>query len=170
MALIKELLGKLPKIGLDSWLAENSVVIGDVDMGERCTLWYHAVIRGDVNYIRIGNEVNIQDHAMIHCTYQKCGTTIGNKVSIGHRAIVHGCVLEGEVLIGMGAIIMDNVIVESGAVVAAGAVVLEGTRVPAGTVWAGVPAKQVKSSDAAKMRELIQRTADNYVKYAEWYR
>lgn len=170
MALIKELLGKSPVIGKTAWLAENAVVVGDVVLGDDCTVWYHAVIRGDVNSIRIGTAVNIQDHAMIHCTYKKFKTTIGNNVSIGHRAIVHGCEIQDNVLIGMGAILMDGVVVESNSIVAAGAVVLEGSRVKSGTLWAGVPAKERKTLDEEKISGLIGTTAKNYVMYADWYR
>ncbi len=170
MALIKTLLEKTPEIGKSTWLAENAVIVGDVVMGDDCTVWYHAVIRGDVNSIRIGNAVNIQDHAMIHCTYKKFGTSIGNNVSIGHRAIVHGCEVQDNVLIGMGAILMDGVVVESNSIVAAGAVVLEGTRIPTGTLWAGVPAKMRKTLDEEKISGLISTTAKNYVMYADWYR
>jgi carbonic anhydrase/acetyltransferase-like protein (isoleucine patch superfamily) len=170
MALIKTLLGKTPEIEKSTWLAENAVVVGDVVIGSDCTLWYHSVIRGDVNSIKIGDAVNVQDHAMIHCTYKKFSTVIGNNVSIGHRAIVHGCEIQDNVLIGMGAILMDGVVVESNSIVAAGAVVLEGTRISSGTLWAGVPAKMRKTLDQEKISGLINTTAKNYVMYANWYR
>ncbi|HLU51226.1 MAG TPA: gamma carbonic anhydrase family protein, partial [Flavobacteriaceae bacterium] len=143
MALIKELLGKKPTFGNDCFLAETAVIIGDVTMGDRCSIWYNAVLRGDVHYIKIGDQVNIQDNAMIHCTYQKSPTTIGNYVSIGHNAIVHGCTVHDKVLIGMGAIVMDNCVVESYAIVAAGAVVTQNTHIKEGELWAGVPAKKI---------------------------
>jgi carbonic anhydrase/acetyltransferase-like protein (isoleucine patch superfamily) len=143
-ALILPVRGLHPQIPESTFLAPNCTVVGDVSMGEGCSIWFNAVVRGDVNFIRIGNEVNIQDGAVIHGTYQKHGTTIGNQVSIGHGATVHGCTLHDRVLIGMGAIVMDRCVVESGSIVAAGAVLTEGTHVPAGSVFAGVPAKKVK--------------------------
>ncbi len=168
MAIIKTLNKKMPKYGEGSWFAENAVLIGDVIMGEECTVWYHAVIRGDVNAIVIGNRVNIQDHAMIHCTYQKAATTIGNNVSIGHRAIIHGCTLKDNTLIGMGAIVMDHAIVEEGSIVAAGAVVVENTVVESGYIYAGVPAKKIKKV-GDDTGEMIERIANNYVMYSKWY-
>ena len=145
MALIKAVKGINPVFGNNCYLAENATIVGEVTMGDDCSVWFNAVVRGDVNFIHIGNKVNIQDGAVIHCTYQKTGTTIGNNVSIGHNAIVHGCNLHDNVLIGMGAIVMDNVIVQSNCIIAAGAVVLEGSVVEEGSVWAGVPAKKVKN-------------------------
>ena len=139
-------------------------------MGDDCTVWFNAVVRGDVNTIRIGNKVNIQDNAVIHCTYQKASTTIGNNVSIGHNAIVHGCTLEDNVLVGMGAIVMDHAVVETNAIVAAGAVVLENTRVESGSIYAGVPAKKVKEVSPEIFAQLNQRIADNYVMYAGWFK
>lgn len=141
MALIKELLGKTPEFGENVYLAETATIIGDVKMGKDCSVWFNAVIRGDVNSIRIGNQVNIQDNAMIHCTFEKTETIIGDNVSIGHNAIVHGCQVHDNVLIGMGAIVMDDCVVENNSIVAAGAVVTQGTHIKAGEIWAGVPAK-----------------------------
>jgi len=167
MALIQSVKGVLPVIPESCFLAENATVLGDVRMGADCSVWYNAVIRGDVNSIEIGNEVNIQDGVIIHCTYQKAATKIGNRVSVGHKAILHGCTIEDNVLIGMGAIVMDNVIVESGSIVAAGAIVVSGTRVEKNTIYAGVPAKKLK--DVSKEnKEMIERTADNYMMYQTW--
>ncbi|MBU1567689.1 MAG: gamma carbonic anhydrase family protein, partial [Proteobacteria bacterium] len=139
--IIKELNGHTPKFGKDCFFAENSVIVGDVEMGDQCSIWYNAVIRGDVHFIRLGNKVNIQDGAVVHCTYQKSPTTIGNNVSVGHNAIVHGCTIHDNVLVGMGAIVMDDCVVESNSIIAAGAVVTQGTRVETGTIYAGVPAR-----------------------------
>ena len=168
MAIIRELKGKKPEFGPDCFLADNAVVVGEVKMGARCTVWFNAVVRGDVHRISIGDDTNIQDGAVIHATYQKASTTIGKKVSIAHNAIVHGCTVEDEVLIGMGAIIMDDAVIGTGSVIAAGAVVLPGTRVPAGSVYAGVPARKVKDT-GPEMKEVITRTAHNYPMYATWY-
>lgn len=167
--LIKTVNGKTPIIPKDCFVAENATIIGDVSFGANCSVWFNAVIRGDVNKIRIGNKVNIQDGAVIHCTYQKHPTIIGNNVSIGHNAIVHGCVIKDNVLIGMGAIVMDNCIVESNAIVAAGAVVTQNTVVPSGTIFAGVPAKKVKDIDQSNFAGEIDRIANNYVMYASWF-
>jgi carbonic anhydrase/acetyltransferase-like protein (isoleucine patch superfamily) len=168
MALIKSCKGISPIFGNNIYLAENSTVVGEVIMGDDCTVWFNAVIRGDVHYIHIGNKVNIQDGAIIHCTYLKHPTKIGNNVSIGHRAMVHGCTIEDNVLIGMGAIVMDNVYVEKNSIVAAGAVVLENTRIESGCIYAGVPAKKVKELSPEHFKELNERIANNYVMYAEW--
>ena len=145
MALIKSCKDLSPQFGEDCYLAENATIIGDVIMGKQCSVWFNAVIRGDVNSIRIGNKVNIQDGAVLHCTYQKTTVSIGNNVSIGHNALVHGCTIEDNVLIGMGAIVMDNCHIESNCIIAAGAVVLEGTRVEAWSIYGGVPAKKIKT-------------------------
>ena len=169
MALIKKVRGKTPRYGKDCFFADNATIVGDVEMGDNCTVWFNAVVRGDVHYIKIGNDTNIQDGAIIHCTYEKAPTTIGNKVSIAHNAIVHGCFVEDEVLIGMGAIIMDHAHIGKGAVIAAGAIILPNTKVPPGTVWAGVPAKQMKET-GPEMKEVILRTARNYPMYASWYK
>lgn len=170
MSLIKSLLGNTPTFGKDCWLAETATVIGDVQMGAECTIWYNAVLRGDVNSIRLGNKVNIQDNAMVHCTYKKTGTVLGNEVSVGHNAIVHGCTIEDKVLIGMGAIVMDLAHIGTGAIIAAGAVVKENEQVPPHTLWAGVPAKQVKVLDKDLTTEKLEKLANNYVKYAGWYK
>lgn len=170
MALVREINGNHPQLGEGCWLAENATVLGDVVLGSQCSVWYNTVIRGDVHSIRIGNNVNIQDGAMVHCTYEKAPTTIGNNVSIGHNAIVHGCTLEDNVLVGMGAIVMDGAVVQSGSIVAAGAVVLENTLVESGSLYAGVPAKKVKTIEPAQAEELIAATAARYVDYKEWFR
>lgn len=170
MALIKSVLEKVPSFGEDCFLAENSTIIGDVKMGNLCSVWFNAVIRGDVNSIVIGDAVNIQDQVMIHCTYQKAATKIGNNVSIGHRAVIHGCEIQNDVLIGMGAIVMDGVVVEEGSVVAAGAVVLENTVVEKGSIYAGVPAKKVKSVSPELMQDEVQRIAKAYITYSSWYK
>ena len=169
MALIKTIFGKTPQMGEGCFLADNSTIIGDVIMGDQCSVWFHAVVRGDVNYIRIGNQVNIQDGVVIHGTFEKAATEIGNHVSIGHNALVHGCTLQDNVLIGMGAIVMDNSIVEEKSIVAAGAVVLENTVVESGSIYAGVPAKKVKEVNPALFEGEIQRIAQNYVLYSSWY-
>lgn len=168
MALILPVLDKSPLIAEECFLAPNSTIVGDVEIGHHCSVWFNAVIRGDVNYIRIGNYTNIQDGAVIHCTYKKCGTTIGNYVSIGHQTMVHGCILEDHVLIGMGAIVMDNAIVESNVIVAAGAVVLENTRCESGFLYAGVPAKKIKAL-TEEQKDLLQQLPHNYVLYSSWF-
>ncbi len=170
MALIKSVKGITPVFGKNCFLADNCTVAGEVVMGDDCSVWFNTVIRGDVNSITIGNKVNIQDGAIIHCTYQKAKTVIGNNVSIGHNAIVHGCTLEDNVLIGMGAIVMDGAVIEKNSVVAAGAVVLENTRVESGTIYAGVPAKKVKALSPEHFKELNERIANNYVMYGEWFK
>lgn len=170
MALIKEVRGTAPKIGKDCFLAENSTLIGDIEMGDECSFWFNAVVRGDVNAIRMGNRVNVQDGAVIHCTYEKTKTTIGNNVSIGHNAIVHGCDIQDNVLIGMGAIVMDNAIVESNSIVAAGAVVTQGTVVESGFIYAGMPAKKIKALSEDLKKGEIERIANNYVQYSEWFK
>lgn len=170
MALIKPCRGTEPRFGKDCWLAENSTIVGDVVMGDQCSVWFNAVIRGDVNSIRMGNKVNVQDGAVIHCTYEKTKTNIGNNVSIGHNALVHGCTIEDNVLIGMGSIVMDNCHVESGSIIAAGAVLLEGTRVEAGSIYAGVPAKKVKDISPELFEGEVMRIANNYVKYSSWFK
>lgn len=169
MTLIKEVRGLKPIFGANVYLAENATVIGEVQIGDHCSVWFNAVIRGDVHYIKIGDKVNIQDGAVIHCTYQKAATTIGNNVSIGHNALVHGCTIHDNVLIGMGAIIMDGVVIETNSIIAAGAVVLEGTHVRSGSIYAGVPAKKVKELSKEQIASLIDGIADNYVMYASWF-
>lgn len=165
--IVKKVNGLLPSFGEDCFFAENVVITGDVVIGNQCTVWYNAVIRGDVNSIRIGNKVNIQDGVVIHATYQKHATSIGNNVSVGHNAIVHGCTINDNVLIGMGSIVMDGCVIESDSIVAAGAVVTEHTHIESGSIYAGVPARKVKNLSEAQ-KEAIRRTADNYVKYASW--
>ena len=169
MALILPVQGKSPEFGNDCFVAPNATIVGYVKMGDECSVWFNAVIRGDVNYIKIGNRVNIQDGAIIHCTYQKYPTNIGNNVSIGHNAMVHGCTIHDNVLIGMGSIVMDDCIVHSNAIIAAGAVVLEGTIVEAGCIYAGVPAKKVKEVSRDLIQGEINRISNNYVKYASWF-
>ena len=168
MALIKALNGHEPSHGMDCWFAETAVVVGEVKLGEHCTVWYNAVVRGDVNSITVGDYSNIQDNAVIHGTYLKAATKIGNRVSIGHNALVHGCTIEDNVLIGMGAIVMDNAVIGSGSIIGAGAVVLQGTQVPPNSIYVGNPAKKVKDVGEAGLEE-IQRIAGNYPKYASWY-
>ncbi|MBZ9778699.1 gamma carbonic anhydrase family protein [Psychroflexus sp. CAK8W] len=167
MALIQSIKGKSPKIPASCFLADNSTVVGEVNMGENCSVWYNAVIRGDVNSIDIGHDTNIQDGAVIHCTYKKASTKIGNRVSIGHKAIVHGCTIHDDVLIGMGAIVMDHAVIESGSIIAAGAIVTTGKRVEANSVYAGIPAKKLKTTSEENL-EMIKRTAENYTIYKTW--
>ncbi|PGH38138.1 MAG: gamma carbonic anhydrase family protein [Candidatus Nephrothrix sp. EaCA] len=168
MALIKSVRGFTPQFGKECFLADNATVAGEVAMGDYCTVWFNAVVRGDVNSIVIGNNTNIQDGAIIHGTYEKHKTVIGENVSIAHGAIVHGCTVEDNVLIGMGAIVMDGAVVGQGSIIAAGAVVLAGTKVEPGTIYAGMPAKKVKDV-GPEMRETIERTAQNYPMYAKWF-
>ena len=170
MALIKTLLNKTPSFGKDCWLAETAAVIGDVEMGDDCSVWFNAVVRGDVNSIRIGNKVNIQDGAVLHCTYEKTKVLLGNNVSVGHNAIVHGCKVHDNVLIGMGAIVMDNCEIGSNTIIAAGAVVTEGTKVPSGCIFAGVPAKKVKDISEELIHGEIDRIANNYLMYSSWFK
>ena len=170
MALIKECKGISPKFGGDCWFAENSTIVGDVVMGDQCSVWFNAVVRGDVNSIRMGNKVNVQDGAVIHCTYEKTKVNIGNNVSIGHNALVHGCTIEDNVLIGMGSIVMDNCHIEENCIIAAGAVLLEGTRVESWSIYAGVPAKKVKSLSPELFQGEVQRIANNYVLYSSWFK
>jgi len=167
--LILPVRGISPQFGAGCWLAPNATVVGEVVMGEDCSVWFQAVVRGDVNAIRIGNRVNIQDGAVIHCTYQRSQTVIGDDVSIGHKAIIHGCRIDPNVLVGMGAIIMDGAVIGSGSVIAAGAVVLEGTEVAPGTLWAGVPAKKIKSVPSELMEGEVRRIARNYLLYSSWF-
>ena len=168
MALIKSVRGLEPKFGKNCYLADNATVVGEVEMGDNCSVWFNAVVRGDVHYIKIGDNTNIQDGAVIHCTYQKAPTVIGNNVSIAHNAIVHGCTIENNVLIGMGAIVMDHAIVKSGSIIAAGAVVLPKTVVESGYIYAGMPARRVKEIDG-DLKEIFIKTANNYKKYAKWF-
>ena len=168
--LIKTVREFTPQWGSDCFIAENATLIGDLVMGNQCSVWYQAVIRGDVNSIRIGNRVNIQDGAVIHATYEKTKTIIGNDVSIGHNAIVHGCILKDNVLVGMGSIVMDNCIVESNSIIAAGSVVTQNTHVPAGTIYAGVPARKIKDIDSDLQKGEIERIAKNYLMYSGWFK
>lgn len=168
--IIKTLNGFQPKIPADCYVAENAVIVGNVTLGSECSIWFNAVVRGDVNEIKIGNKVNIQDGAVIHCTYLKHTTNIGNNVSVGHNAIVHGCVIHDYVLVGMGAIIMDGCIIKSHSIIAAGSVVTQNTVVESGSIYAGVPAKKVKSLDKSEFASEIERISNNYVHYSSWYK
>lgn len=170
MALFKKVEGKSPVYGQNCYFSENATIIGNVEMGDDCSVWFQAVVRGDVNFIKMGNKVNVQDGAVIHCTYERAPTTIGNNVSIGHRAIVHGCTIHDNVLVGMGAIIMDNAVVEENVLIAAGAVVLENSRLESGHIYAGVPARKVKTLSSEQFKDTIERIANNYIKYADWFR
>lgn len=169
MTLIRSVRGKKPKFGENCWLAENATVVGDVTMGEHCTVWFNAVIRGDVNSISIGDYSNVQDGAVIHCTYQRNATVIGSYVSVAHNAIVHGCVIEDHVLIGMGAIVMDGAVVGTGSIVAAGAIVTQNTKIPPGTIYAGNPARYLKDV-SPETGAIIDRTANNYITYSGWFK
>ena len=168
MAFIFPIKNISPTIPTSCFIAPNATLVGDIVMGEECSVWFNAVIRGDVHYIKMGNKVNVQDGAVIHCTYQKHPTNIGNNVSIGHNALVHGCTLHDNVLIGMGSIVMDGCVVHSNSIVAAGAVLLEGTIVPEGCIYAGVPAKKVKDISNELIEGEINRIANNYVMYSSW--
>ena len=170
MKIIKAVNGKHPQISKDCFIAENATIVGEVFIGEQCSVWFNAVIRGDVHYIKIGNKVNIQDGAVIHATFQKSPTTIGNNVSIGHNAIVHGCTIHDNVLMGMGSIIMDDCVIESNSIIAAGAVVTKNTHVESGTIYAGVPAKKIKNISNEMISGEIDRIANNYVEYSSWFK
>jgi len=170
MALIKSCRGFDPKFGEDCYLAENATIIGDVILGDQCSIWFNTVVRGDVNSIRIGNKVNIQDGAVLHCTYEKTKVIIGDNVSIGHNALVHGCTIESNVLIGMGSIVMDNCHVSSNCIIAAGAVLLEGTKTESWSIYAGVPAKKVKTLSPELFKGEVERIANNYILYASWFK
>ncbi len=167
---IKSVNGKSPSIPADCYIAENATIVGDVTIGQQCSIWFNAVLRGDVNFIKIGNKVNIQDGAVVHCTYQKHPTIIGNNVSVGHNAIVHGCTIHDNVLVGMGAIIMDNCTIHSNTIIAAGAVITQNTVVESGTIYAGVPAKKVKDIDQSNFASEIDRISNNYVMYSSWFK
>ena len=169
MAIILPVRGYTPAFGKDCFLAPNASILGDVIAGDQCSFWFNTVVRGDVNSIRLGNKVNVQDGAVIHCTYERSKTIIGNNVSIGHNAIVHGCVIEDDVLIGMGSIVMDNARIGSRSIIAAGAVLLENTIVEPGSVYAGVPAKKVKDIDPKLIKGEIERIANNYTTYSSWF-
>ena len=164
--LIKEINGITPKFGKDCYLSENTTIIGDVVCGDRCSFWFNSVIRGDVHFIKIGNKVNIQDGAIVHCTYKKSPTIIGNQVTVGHNAIVHGCTIKDRVLIGMGAVVLDDCIIESDSIIAAGAVLTMGTHVRSGEIFAGIPAKKVKKGN---FKEQLLALANKYVEYSKWY-
>jgi len=170
MPIIKKVNGKTPQIPEDCYISESAVIVGEVQLGNQCSIWFNAVLRGDVHYIKLGNKVNVQDGAIVHCTYQKYPTNIGNNVSIGHNAIVHGCTIHDNVLIGMGSIVMDNCVVESNSIIAAGAVVTQNTVVESGSIYAGVPAKKVKDISEELVHGEINRIAENYVKYSDWYK
>ncbi len=170
MPYILHVKGVMPEIPESCFVAPNATIVGDVIMGEDCSIWFNAVVRGDVNSIRMGNKVNVQDGAVIHCTYQKTNTNLGNNVSIGHNALVHGCTVADNVLIGMGSIVMDNVEIGEGSIIAAGAVVLEGTKVPAGSIFAGVPAKKVKDISPELLKGEVERIANNYLMYSSWFK
>ena len=168
-AIILPVLDKYPSWGENCFIAPNATIVGDVTMGTNCSVWFNAVVRGDVNTITIGNDSNIQDGAVIHATYQKAATSIGNRVSVGHNAIVHGCTLKDHVLVGMGAIVMDNVVVESYCIIAAGCVVLENTLCESGYIYAGTPAKKIKPI-TEEQRALLNKLPDNYIMYSDWFR
>lgn len=170
MALIKTLNNKTPKFGKNCFLAENATIIGDVIMGDDCSVWFSAVVRGDVHYIKIGNRVNIQDNAVIHGTYEKSPTNIGNNVSIAHNAVVHGCTVKDNVLIGMGAIVMDDAVIESNTIIASGSVVLQKSILEPNSVYAGAPAKKIKTISEDLSKGQIERIANSYVKYSSWYK
>ena len=169
MPIIKALNGVTPQIPDDCYIAENATIVGDVSMGNQCSIWFNVVIRGDVHCIKMGNKVNVQDNAVIHATYKTSPTNIGNNVSIGHNAIVHGCTIHDNVLIGMGSIVMDDCVVESNSIIAAGAVVVKNTRVESGSVYAGIPAKKIKDISEELISGEINRIANNYIKYSSWY-
>ena len=169
MALIKSVRGFTPEFGNNCFLADNSTIVGDVKTGNDCSFWFNSVIRGDVNPIRIGNKVNIQDGSVLHCSFNKSKIYLGNNVSVGHNVIIHGATIKNNVLIGMGAIIMDNVDIGENSIIAAGALVLENTKVEPGSIYGGVPAKKIKSVDKIKVKEMIEKVANNYLLYAKWY-
>jgi len=170
MALVKSVKGIIPNIGKRCFLADNATIIGDVILGNDCSVWFNAVIRGDVHYIRIGNKVNIQDGVIIHCTYRQAPVNIGNNVSIAHNAIIHGCTIHDNVLVGMGSIIMDHAVIQSNSIIAAGALVTKGTLVEADSVYAGTPAKKIKTIDKGLSEGEIQRIANSYNMYAKWHK
>ena len=170
MALIKTVRGLTPVLGSNCFLTENSTIVGDVKIGNDCSFWFNSVVRGDVNSIRIGNKVNIQDGAVLHCLYKKSAISIGNNVSVGHNVIIHGATIHDNVLIGMGAIIMDHAIIGENSIIAAGALVLENTIVESGSIYGGVPAKKLKSIEKTQTKEMIEKIATNYLMYAKWYK
>lgn len=169
MALIKSVRGFTPKIGKNCYLAENATVVGDVEIGDDCSIWFNAVLRGDVNSIRIGNKVNIQDGSVLHTLYQKSTIEIGNNVSLGHNVTIHGATIKDNVLVGIGATVLDHVVIGENSIIAANALVLSNTIIEPGSIYAGVPAKRVKDVDPKQTREMIERIANNYLMYASWY-
>ncbi|HKK82524.1 MAG TPA: gamma carbonic anhydrase family protein [Prolixibacteraceae bacterium] len=169
MALIKTLNNKTPQFGENCFMAENSTLVGDITMGNGCSIWFNTVLRGDVHYIKLGDNVNVQDNAVIHCTYKKSPTNIGNNVSIAHGAIVHGCTIHDNVLVGMNAVVLDDAIIESNSIIAAGSVVTKGTIIKSGSVYAGTPAKKIKDISPELLKGEIERIANNYNMYASWY-
>ncbi len=169
MALIKSVRGFTPQLGNNCYLAENSTIVGDVIVGNNCSFWFNSVVRGDVNSIRIGNKVNIQDGAVLHCTYKKTTIHLGDNVCVGHNALIHGATIHDNVLIGMGAIIMDNAIINENSIIAAGSLVLENSVIESGFIYGGVPAKKIKSIDENEVKEKILKTANNYIMYSKWY-
>ncbi len=169
MAIIKSVRGFTPEIGNNCFLAENSTIVGDVKIGNDCSFWFNSVVRGDVNSIIIGNKVNIQDGAILHCSFEKSKINIGNNVSIGHNVIVHGATIHDNVLVGMGAIIMDHAVIGENSIIAAGALILENTIVEPGSIYGGVPAKKIKSIEQNQTKEMIEKIANNYLMYAKWY-
>ena len=170
MALIKSVRGFSPEIGANCFLADNATIVGDVKIGSDCSFWFNSVIRGDVNSIVIGNKVNIQDGSVLHCLYEKSTIHIGNNVSIGHNVIIHGATIKDNVLIGMGAIIMDHAVIGENSIIAAGALVLNGTIVEPGSIYGGVPAQRIKSVEQEQTKEMIEKIANNYLMYAKWYK
>ncbi|KAA8479120.1 carbonic anhydrase/acetyltransferase-like protein (isoleucine patch superfamily) [Arcticibacter tournemirensis] len=168
MPLILSVKGKFPIFGRDCFIAENATVVGEVEMGNNCSVWFNAVVRGDVNYIKIGDNVNIQDGVVIHCTYQRAPTIIGNDVSIGHNALVHGCTLKNNVLIGMGSIVMDHAVIEEFCIIAAGSVVLENTICESGYIYAGTPARKIKAV-SEEQRAMLKKLPQNYIMYSQWF-
>ncbi len=169
MAHFQEVRGFTPKYGSDCWFAPTCSLVGDVALGDNCTVWFSAVVRGDVNFIKVGNNTNIQDNVTIHGTYEKAGTSIGNNVSIGHNAVIHGCTIEDNVLIGIGAIVLDHAVIKSGSIIGAGSVVLAGTVVDENSVYGGIPAKKLKEMDEGN-KEMLGRIAGNYTMYAGWFK
>ncbi|MFI3262026.1 MAG: gamma carbonic anhydrase family protein [Rikenellaceae bacterium] len=170
MALIKSVRGFTPTFGENCYLSENATIVGDVTVGRDCSIWFNAVLRGDVNTITIGNKVNIQDGAVIHTLYKRSTTEIGDNVSIGHNAVIHGAKIEDNCLIGMGATVLDNAVIGKGSIIAANALVLTGTMVEPGSIYAGVPAKKVKSVAPEQNKEIIERIAQDYLMYSTWYK
>ena len=170
MPIIKPVNGKSPQLPEDCYIAENATIVGDVVVGSQCSIWFNAVIRGDVNYIKMGNKVNVQDRAVIHATYLTAATNIGNNVSIGHNAIVHGCTIHDNVLVGMGSIVMDNCVIESNSIIAAGAVLTQNTRVESGSIYAGGPGVKIKYISQELISGQIDRIANNYIKYSSWFK